>query len=72
MTGDKEYTEGESRYCARELLNNLENKPIDPCKADIFSLGATLYELCLGRELGGIILRSHFVRNVNKRNNNSE
>jgi hypothetical protein len=43
MIGDKEYTEGESRYCARELLNNLENDPIDPCKADMFSLGMFIY-----------------------------
>jgi hypothetical protein len=43
MIGDKEYTEGESRYCARELLNNLENDSIDPCKADMFSLGMFIY-----------------------------
>jgi len=42
--------EGDSRYLAREMLD----KPIDLTKCDIFSLGATLYECCLGgRSLPG-------------------
>jgi wee1-like protein kinase len=42
--------EGEQRYCARELING--TGPIDLKSADVFSLGATLYELMLGRQLG--------------------
>jgi len=37
--------EGERRYCARELM---EGGMVDLYKADIFSLGALVYELCLG------------------------
>ena len=40
-------TEGDARYMAQELLN--ENK--DLSKADIFSLGATMYELIIGEDL---------------------
>ena len=43
--------EGQTRYCARELIN-MEEETLDPRKADIFSLGASVYELCLGRFLG--------------------
>lgn len=43
--------EGENRYCARELINS-EPDNLDLTKADIFSLGASVYELCLGRFLG--------------------
>jgi wee1-like protein kinase len=40
--------EGDSRYMSMELLSgDLE----DLTKSDIFSLGATLYEICLGRGL---------------------
>jgi len=46
-----DFAEGESRYCAREVIN-CDLKTIDLCKADIFSLGASCYELCLGRPLG--------------------
>lgn len=42
--------EGESRYCPRELINS--SLPLDLTKADVFSLGASIYELCLGRPLG--------------------
>jgi serine/threonine protein kinase len=47
---DKNIQEGESRYCARELINE-DEKLLDLYKADVFSLGATLYELMLGRRL---------------------
>lgn len=42
--------EGEARYCSRELING-EAKDVDLYKADIFSLGASVYELILGRRL---------------------
>jgi hypothetical protein len=44
--------EGETRYCARELIATNQTRQVDLKKADIFSLGATIYELCLGRRLG--------------------
>ena len=40
--------EGDSRYMSLELLNDDHN---NLTKSDIFSLGATLYEVCLGRDL---------------------
>jgi serine/threonine protein kinase len=43
--------EGESRYCPRELID-LDSHHLDLTKADIFSLSASVYELCLGRCLG--------------------
>ena len=43
--------EGETRYCPRELID-LQLHSIDLKKCDIFSLGASVYELCLGRFLG--------------------
>lgn len=43
--------EGETRYCAIELISTPDVKSIDLTKADIFSLGASIYELCLGRKL---------------------
>ena len=43
--------EGETRYCPRELIN-ADPRTLDLTKADVFSLGATIYELCLGRYLG--------------------
>lgn len=46
-----DFIEGESRYCPREVING-DLKNVDLCKADVFSLGATCYELCLGRQLG--------------------
>jgi len=40
--------EGDSRYMAPEILSEeYDNLP----KGDIFSLGASMYEMCLGREL---------------------
>lgn len=43
--------EGQTRYCARELIN-MEEESLDCTKSDVFSLGASVYELCLGRFLG--------------------
>ena len=40
--------EGDSRYMSMELLSG---DHLDLTKSDIFSLGATMYEICLGREL---------------------
>ena len=44
-----EVEEGDSRYMSMELLSFGEHE--DLTKSDIFSLGATLYEVCLGRSL---------------------
>lgn len=43
-------SEGDSRYLPPELLNEY-NDCKDLHKADIFSLGATIYELIIGEEL---------------------
>ena len=40
------------RYCALELIRSSDGRNLDLKKADIFSLGAAMYELCLSRELG--------------------
>ena len=40
--------EGDSRYMSAELL---QDGPKDLTKCDIFSLGATVYEICRGRPL---------------------
>lgn len=45
-----EIEEGDSRYLAPELLCSMEALP-DLTKADIFSLGATIYEIIKGSEL---------------------
>eukprot|EP01036_Dinobryon_divergens_P026172 gene26172-34790_t len=42
--------EGENRYFARELFNH-DSSRLDLTKADMFSLGASIYELCLGKFL---------------------
>jgi wee1-like protein kinase len=42
--------EGDSRYMALELLQDGAPQR-DLTKCDIFSLGCTLYEICLGEEL---------------------
>jgi len=47
----EDIVEGDSRYMAPELLQELDefgNMP-DLTKADIYSLGATIYELMIGR-----------------------
>jgi serine/threonine protein kinase len=42
--------EGDNRYMAREMLSFYS---VDRDRCDIFSLGATMYRICLGRELPG-------------------
>ena len=49
LTDNKGVTEGESRYCPRELIANDDG--VDLAKADMFSLGISVYELALGRKL---------------------
>ena len=44
----KDAEEGDSRYMSLELLSG---DSTDLTKSDIFSLGITMYELCLGRPL---------------------
>lgn len=44
------FSEGETRYCALELIQGAPGTQ-DFTKADIFSLGASLLEMCLGKEL---------------------
>jgi len=48
--GEPLLNEGESRYLPREVLN--ESAGLDLAKSDMFSLGASVYELLLGRQLG--------------------
>jgi serine/threonine protein kinase len=48
LSANQDVEEGDSRYMSMELL--LGDKS-DLRKCDIFSLGATLYEICLGRSL---------------------
>ena len=44
--------EGDSRYVASELLNcDEDDDHVDVKKADIFSLGMTLYELLTSKEI---------------------
>jgi len=45
--------EGQTRYCPLELIegSSANGGTFDLYRADIFSLGATVYELCLGRKL---------------------
>jgi len=52
--------EGDSRYMSRELLSG--DHP-DLTKSDIFSLGATLYEACLGQPLPANGEGWHAIRN---------
>jgi len=53
--------EGESRYVAKELINSSEK--VDFAKADMFSLGATVYEICLGQALSTKVEVWHALRN---------
>lgn len=44
--------EGDSRYLAYEVLNNYDENSIEMLKkADIFSLGISIYELMTGKKL---------------------
>lgn len=45
-----EISEGDSKYLAPELLQNTQDKR-QVLKADIYSLGRSLFELALGRSL---------------------
>lgn len=47
------YTEGDARYCARELITGMTSpsSEIDFAKADMFSLGASLLEMSTGAPL---------------------
>jgi len=58
--GETLLNEGESRYLPREVLN--ESKNIDLAKSDIFSFGASVYELLLGRELASESTEWHELR----------
>ena len=40
------------RYCSKELIVTNDGQTLDLRQADIFSLGASVYEMCLGRLLG--------------------
>jgi wee1-like protein kinase len=48
-SSNQEVEEGDSRYISMELLSG-DNRS-DLTKSDIFSLGITMYEICLGRQL---------------------
>jgi serine/threonine protein kinase len=48
LSASQDVEEGDSRYMSLELLAGDKS---DLRKSDIFSLGATLYEVCLGRTL---------------------
>ena len=48
ITNSEDVEEGDSRYMSKELLSGDHE---DLTKSDIFSLGATMYEICLGRPL---------------------
>ncbi|KAL9654304.1 hypothetical protein ABK040_010335 [Willaertia magna] len=59
----KDIVEGDSRYLAKELLNLEENAQFDLTKADIFSLGATIYECAIGKPLPNNGAEWHEIRN---------
>jgi len=48
----KPIEEGDERYCSKELIEDDGKRHVDLLKADVFSLGASVLELCLGRPLG--------------------
>jgi wee1-like protein kinase len=54
-------SEGEERYIPRELVDS-EGSTLDLAKADVFSLGASLYELCLGRDIASAGEEWHAIR----------
>ena len=49
---------------ARELLDLGRSTPLDLSLADIFSLGASVYEVCLGRPIAGDQGKWHHIRYV--------
>jgi wee1-like protein kinase len=49
VSASQDVEEGDSRYMSMELLSGDHRS--DLTKSDIFSLGATMYEICLGRPL---------------------
>ena len=52
VVDDHDFPEGDARYLAKELLNDDPSTPIpDLTKADMFSLGITMYEIMEGIEL---------------------
>lgn len=55
--------EGEGRYVAKELINSTEK--VDYAKADMFSMGATVYEICLGYQLSSSAYEWHVLRDGN-------
>jgi serine/threonine protein kinase len=48
VSARQDIEEGDSRYMSMELLSGDRG---DLTKSDVFSLGATMYEICLGRPL---------------------
>ena len=48
------------RYCSKELIVSSDGQVLDLRQSDIFSLGASVYEMCLGRELGKFLLFQFF------------
>lgn len=59
----EDVNEGDSKYLAKEILRNLSQGELpDLTKADIFSLGMTLYELVTGETLPNTGQRWHELR----------
>ncbi|KAJ1449721.1 kinase-like domain-containing protein [Pelagophyceae sp. CCMP2097] len=66
-TGGGDVVEGDSRYMSRELLDDDDFRaasapPRDLTKCDVFSLGATAYEICTGQPLPANGARWHALR----------
>lgn len=47
----EDVSEGDSRYLAKEVLSKMEDHLPDLTKADVFSLGMTLFEMVTMEEL---------------------
>jgi len=56
----EDITEGDSRYLAQELLNLDSGEMTDLTKSDIFSLGASIYELMISNIFLKFGLNSYF------------
>jgi wee1-like protein kinase len=55
--------DGDSRYLAPEMINDVEDCGVaELSKADIFSLGATIFELMVGEDLPKNEERWHYLR----------